>query len=695
MNKTSIILPSLPGQFEYLKDAIESIRRFTDKGTYELIVVDSSGSDKSRTWLAEQTDVRTLFMEHDLSLGGSWNTGMQAAVGENLVVMHADILVTPNWLTSLAQILEQDKALGAVEPTTNNGTENSQVVPDEFDSMEDMIVFAQRIQQPQQFEERLVLSDVCLLMKKTVVDTIGLFDEQLQGKAMIADYCLRIKQVGWKLGLCKHVFIHHYGEEEPNEAELYRSLFLEKWQFSLENTSNHSNILRLIKRPSASIFKILILGTGITATSIKLKQLFPNAEIYGCHSIHDYVPELHGFGTFCSSATYLTFDTLDQQVYDYIIISPDLELVELLPTTLKLLANHGQLLTEMANANHYTLVKRILLGEGLRSVYKYWNLADIPPLFERAGFQELDFDYVTSPIKKQDSSLITSLGELVEQLPPEFAISSFLITASKVPRDEVLHPLFSELLINPGEEVLSSIFSSPTSQLLSSLERYNDGPNIPLLNYLGISNFERNQVDDVLPFLNKAYELDPSNPSTLLNLATVMYSFGEDEAALVWLERLEEKDEKVLQWMREIEHGIYERKLAANKVKFLLRRIENDVEREEACNELLQLIRNGVVSVDNIIQSVEMDIIHKTDTLNRVAVNCFTAGEYELVIPLLQHSYSLDSSNEDTLFNLGYILYKFNSYHEALEFLMQIGDPDEDAYSLQLQIERIVKNAGK
>lgn len=687
MNKTSIIMASLPGQFEYLKDAIESIRRFTDKGTYELIVVDSSVSDESRTWLAEQTDVRTLFMEHDLSLGGSWNTGMQAAVGENLVVMHADILVTPNWLTSLVQILERDKSLGAVEPTTNNGVENNQVVPNEFESMEDMIAFAQQIHQPQQLEERLILSDVCLLMKKTIMDTIGLFDEQLQGKSMIADYCLRIKQVGWKLGLCKHAFIHHYGEGEPKEEVLYRSLFFEKWQFSLENTSTHDNILRLIKRPSASIFKILILGTGIAAMSIKLKQLFPNAEIYGCHSIHDYGSELHGAGTLISPATYLAFNTLNQQDYDYIIASPDLELVEILPKALKLLANHGQLLTEIANANHYTLVKRILLGEGLQPVYKYWNLADIPLLFERAGFQELDLDYVISPVKDQDASLITSLGELVEQLPPEFEVSSFLITASKVPRDEVLHPLFSELLVNPGEEVLSNIFSSPTTQLLASLERYGEGPIIPLLNYLGISNFERNQVDEVLPFLNKAYELDPANPSTLLNLATVMYSFGEDEAALVWLERLEEKDNKVLQWMREIEHGIYERKFAANKVKFLLRRIENDVEREDACKELFQLMRNGAVSVDDIMQSVEMDIIHKTDTLNRVAVNCFTAGEYDLVIPLLQHSYSLDSSNEDTLFNLGYILYKFGNYREALGFLHLIEKPDNDIEALQREIE--------
>ncbi|WP_136607129.1 glycosyltransferase [Paenibacillus dokdonensis] len=680
MQKTSIVMASLSDEFEYMKESIESIRRFTEKETFELIVVESGGSLETKLWLAEQTDVRSLFFENELTLGQAWNQGVQVAVGESVLFMHADTLVTPNWLSSLVQSLDQNEQLGAVGPLTN-GADDDQAENNHFASMEEMLSFAIEVNKEAILENRLILSDFCLIMKRTAIDTVGIFDEQLQGKTMIADFCLRMKQAGWSLGLCRHVFVHHYGIHEISEEKAYKDQFFGKWGFSFEETKIQDKVLKLIKRSSEDVFNILILGTGIGATSLKIKQLFPLAEIYGCNSMHQ-----SGVLSSFIPCELIEFSSLEEYDFEYIILNPGMNLEEVLPVAVKLLTKQGKLITEMENANNFALVKNLMLGLGLEPDKKYWKISDIPGIFEKTGFQELDFDYVMNDIQEQDASFIKDLAEIVEQLPQEFEVSSFLITAFKTPRDEILYSLFADLLDNPEEEILSNIFRNSTTQILSSLERY-EGPAISILNYLGISNFERKQLDNVLPYLTKAYELDPLSSVTLINLATVMFAIGEDEAALEWLNQLEEKNEQIGKWIREIEHSIYMRKVAENKVKFLLRRIENDVERDEASDEMITLLKNGTISVQDIIHSVGIDIIHKTDTLNRVAVNCFSTGEYEFVIPLLEESYSLDSENEDTLFNLGYILYKFGAHQDALNFLTQISQPDRGIMDLQKEIE--------
>ncbi|MWV46618.1 glycosyltransferase [Paenibacillus sp. HJL G12] len=687
MQKTSIVIASLSNDFEYTKESIESIRRFTEKGTFEIIVVEGGGAEEALTWLAEQTDIRSLFSENKLTLGNAWNQGAQMAVGNFVVFMHPDTIVSPQWLSSLSDALNQNQQLGAIEPLSNIG-EDGQTGNLHFASMEEMLSHANELYRNNvHVEEKIVLSGFCFMLRRNTIETIGEFDVQLEGKAMIADYCLRVKLAGLSLGICSNAFVHHYGVHQIKEEQLYASYFSNKWGFSIEETRIEDSTVQLIKRTTEDTFKVLIMGRGIGGTSLKLKQLFPHAEVYGCSwngNLNKASDLLFPF----MSCTMIESSLLWDQHFDYIILNPGIEIeyVEVLPTAFALLNKGGRLITEIANANNCSLVKRILLGQGLEMGKKYWNMADIPSLFENAGFQELDFDYVMNEVGEQSASLTNELGQFVGQLPQEFDISSFLITAYKTSQDKILHTLFKELLSEPTDAVLLEIFTNSTAQILSSLERY-EGPVVSILNYLGISNFEKKQLDEVLPYLTKACELDPLNSVTLINLATLMYTIGEDEAALEWLNRLEEKDEQIETWIKEIEHNIYSHKLAANIVKFLLRRIENEVDREEAYSELIMLLSKNTVSIQDIIRSVEVDIIHKTATLNRMAVNCFSSGEYDYVIPLLEKSYSLDPEDVDTLFNLGYILYKFGANRDALNFLTQIDEPDGDIIDLQKEIE--------
>ena len=50
-----------------------------------------------------------------------------------------------------------------------------------------------------------------MLIKTTVIDKIGLFDEYFDLSGEEIDFCLRAKNEGFKIGIAKDVYIHHFG----------------------------------------------------------------------------------------------------------------------------------------------------------------------------------------------------------------------------------------------------------------------------------------------------------------------------------------------------------------------------------------------------------------------------------------------------------------------------------------------------
>ena len=56
---TSIIILTY-NQLKYTKLCIESIRKFTYKNRYELIVVDNNSTDGTVSWLKEQDDIKLI-----------------------------------------------------------------------------------------------------------------------------------------------------------------------------------------------------------------------------------------------------------------------------------------------------------------------------------------------------------------------------------------------------------------------------------------------------------------------------------------------------------------------------------------------------------------------------------------------------------------------------------------------------------
>lgn len=238
--KTSIVLLTF-NQLHYTKSCIDSIRTYTDKGTYEIIVVDNHSTDDTVKWLKKQEDIQTIFNNENLGFPKGCNQGMKIAQGDNILLLNNDVIVTPNWLSNLTTCLYSSEHIGAVGAVTNSCS-NYQTIPIPYKTLEDMIPFAKKnnVSNKEQWEERPRLIGFCMLIKKQVVEKIGLLDERFSpGNFEDDDYCYRIRKAGYTLMLCKDVFIHHFGSASFSKNRqafddiltINRKKFVDKWGF--------------------------------------------------------------------------------------------------------------------------------------------------------------------------------------------------------------------------------------------------------------------------------------------------------------------------------------------------------------------------------------------------------------------------------------------------------------------------------
>ncbi|WP_346895285.1 glycosyltransferase [Clostridium sp. UBA7503] len=328
--KTSIIILTY-NNLDYNKICIESIRKYTKNNNYEIIVVDNNSKDGTVEWLKEQKDIKVIYNKENLGFPKGCNQGINIANGEEILLLNNDTIVAPGWLENLKECLYSSEYIGAVGPVTNS-CPNYQSIPISYASVEEMIEFAEKYNysEPKKWEERLRLIGYCMLIKKEVIDKVGLLDEIFTpGNFEDDDYSLRMRKAGYKLMLCKNSFIHHFGsasfEKISKEfSELLirnRKKFFEKWGFDPYHIVDmEKEAADIIISEAQSNANILHIGCAGGATLLKIKSEVPSSNLYGIecckdvvvHNIHQNNIKFGGIENFKSYV---------ENYFDYIIIT--------------------------------------------------------------------------------------------------------------------------------------------------------------------------------------------------------------------------------------------------------------------------------------------------------------------------------------------------------------------------------------
>lgn len=236
---TSLVIP-VHNALSELKTCVASIRRNTPE-PHELILVDNGSNAAVRRYLRSLRGARVITNRENRGFARAINQGMRAARGRYIAWVNSDLVLTPDWLKGMLDCAQADDSIGAVGPFTNR-TVGAQVVP--APNIPEMNIaaleifaaaWAQKHARQRQQVHRLV--GFLLLTKRHVVDKVGQLDERFGlGTYEDFDYCLRIRQAGFKLSIAKDVFVFHHEHKSfkstPDFLETAmrnRDLFIEKW----------------------------------------------------------------------------------------------------------------------------------------------------------------------------------------------------------------------------------------------------------------------------------------------------------------------------------------------------------------------------------------------------------------------------------------------------------------------------------
>ncbi len=278
-----------------LRDCLTSIFENSPKFSFEVIVVDNASTDGAVAMMERDfPQIRVIKNVDRHGFGHNQNTGMQASTGEYILVYNDDTLVHGTALTVLCEFLDQHPKVALVGPKLLNADGTLQMSCYKFPSplrsvWENLLLTAA-------FPNSTIFGDyrawphntprevdfvigAAMLVRRSVIDQIGLFDELFFMYAEETDWQMRIRKAGWQIMLCPDAEITHLGGQSTEDAK--------DKQFSEFQTSSVKLITKHYGAAGALVQRISMLAGSVLRIAIwsVMSLIFPNKRRRGATEI--------------------------------------------------------------------------------------------------------------------------------------------------------------------------------------------------------------------------------------------------------------------------------------------------------------------------------------------------------------------------------------------------------------------------
>lgn len=214
-----------------LKDDLASISEITN----EVFVVDNNSHDKSAEMVSEKHQWVQLIANGDnLGFAKANNQVLRQARGKYILLLNPDTEVKPGALKTLIDFLEKNPKAGIVAPQLLNSDGSIQRSCRQFPTFTGMLfeliglskLFPSGSTYGAQFRAYKMLDwdhddtrevdqpeGACLLLRREVIEEVGLLDEGFFMLFEEVDWCYRIKGTGWQIWFTTDAQVmHHYGQ---------------------------------------------------------------------------------------------------------------------------------------------------------------------------------------------------------------------------------------------------------------------------------------------------------------------------------------------------------------------------------------------------------------------------------------------------------------------------------------------------
>lgn len=282
---------------EYLINCINSIKFHCAPGSYSIVIADNASTDGVREYLQSISESITLILnDENLGFPGGCNACIvNAPKDEDCFFLNNDTRMTHNALFWLRYGLYENDNIGATG-CMGSFAGNEQMIDLKYNSPEDYMEYARHTNVPSNnpYEEKCKLCGFAMLVKRKVLDEVGLFDEAFApGYFEDDDLSIRISEKGYRMLVVHNSFIYHKGSESSSKMQDVILKTVEKnYKYIIDkygyNVFTPATILDSEKDTVASIthsqddtFRFLEVNAGGGNFLSYLKYLYPNAEFIG------------------------------------------------------------------------------------------------------------------------------------------------------------------------------------------------------------------------------------------------------------------------------------------------------------------------------------------------------------------------------------------------------------------------------
>ena len=173
-----------------------------------IVVVNDASDARTTEWLREQEGITLLENPVNLGFVQTANRGLLFSYAPYVCLLNSDTLLTPGALERMVHRLDREPAIGLCCPLSNSAVNLSVKIP----PGEDVYSFARMVakRSPGLYPDVTTVVGFCLLIRREVLDTLGVFDEVFErGYCEETDLHLRARAAGWRCVVADDVFVYH------------------------------------------------------------------------------------------------------------------------------------------------------------------------------------------------------------------------------------------------------------------------------------------------------------------------------------------------------------------------------------------------------------------------------------------------------------------------------------------------------
>ncbi|NUM47175.1 MAG: glycosyltransferase family 2 protein [Anaerolineales bacterium] len=281
---------------ELLKKCLASIYSYPPPGSFEIWVVDNASSDGSVEMVKKDfPEVNLIENRHNPGFAGANNQAIRQSHAEFVLLLNPDTEVLPEALKTMVAFMRASPKVGASGSRVLNPDKTLQTscypFPTlfrefwrlfHFDVLWPYGVYDMHTWPTNTPRKTDVLLGAFILVRKEVIDQIGLMSEDYFMYTEEVDWCYRIKKNNWENYWVPTAQIIHYGGQSTSQVS--RQMFIHLYKSKVLYFKKHYGSL------SAGVYKIILLMAALLRLALS-----PFAILFDSPSRKEHLELAHNY----------------------------------------------------------------------------------------------------------------------------------------------------------------------------------------------------------------------------------------------------------------------------------------------------------------------------------------------------------------------------------------------------------------